>query len=56
MDREMLERHLAQADDHIAIGRKNITRQREVIGELERGGHDTRQAIATLDEFRRCRS
>jgi hypothetical protein len=28
MDREMLKRHLAQAEEHIATGDKNIARQR----------------------------
>ena len=51
MDKQMLERHLAQADEHVAIGRKNIAQQRQIIAELERGGHDTKQAIATLDNF-----
>ena len=48
MDQQMLKRHLAQAEEYIATGDKNIARQREVIAELERGGHQTRQAIATL--------
>jgi hypothetical protein len=31
MDREMLKRHLAEAEEHIATGDKNIARQRDVI-------------------------
>ena len=44
-------RHLAQANAHVETGRKNIARQREVIAKLERDGHDTKQARATLDTF-----
>ena len=51
MDSDMLKRHLALADEHIATGHKNLARQRTVIAELERHGHDTSEAIATLDLF-----
>jgi hypothetical protein len=51
MDREMLKRHLAQAEEHIAMGDKNIARQREVIVQLERDGHDTASARNFLREF-----
>jgi len=48
MDREMLERHLAQAEEHIATAEKNIARQRDVIVQLEREGHDVASARAFL--------
>jgi hypothetical protein len=51
MDREMLKRHLAQAEEHIAAGDKNIARQRGVIVQLERDGHDTASARTFLREF-----
>jgi exonuclease III len=51
MDREMLKRHLAQAEEHIATGDKNIARQRDVIAQLERDGHHTGSARAFLREF-----
>jgi hypothetical protein len=51
MDREMLKRHLAKAEAHIEKGWKILTRQRELIAELERDGHDTAQARTTLKEF-----
>lgn len=51
MDREMLERHLAQAEKHIATGRKNLARQREVIAEIEREGRDTTEARVALNQF-----
>jgi hypothetical protein len=41
MDQEMLKRHLAEAEEHIATGDKNIARQRDLIAQLERDGHDT---------------
>jgi len=40
----MLKSHLAQADEHIATGDKNITRQRDLIAQLELDGHDTASA------------
>jgi hypothetical protein len=51
MDREMLQRHLAQAEQHIETGRKHIARQHEIITELERDGHETTMARALLDQF-----
>jgi hypothetical protein len=41
MDREMLKRHLAQAEEHISAGDKNIACQRDLIAQLERDGRDT---------------
>ena len=51
MDREMVERHLAQAEAHIETGYKNIARQREVIAHMEREGQDTASARHTLTQF-----
>jgi hypothetical protein len=51
MDREMLKRHLAQGEENIATGDKNIARQRDVIAQLERDGHDTASARSFLREF-----
>jgi hypothetical protein len=48
MDREMLECHLAEAEEHIATGGKNIARQRKVIAQLERDGRDTASARTFL--------
>ena len=47
----MLERHLKQAEEHVAIGRKNVLRQIETIAELERNGHDTTTARALLTSY-----
>jgi hypothetical protein len=54
MDRKMLEDHLRQALGHVALGRKHIARQREIISELELGGRDTtvaRQVLATFEDL-----
>jgi uncharacterized pyridoxal phosphate-containing UPF0001 family protein len=47
----MLKRHLAQAEEHVATGQKNIVRQWELIGKLQRGKHDIAKARAILDQF-----
>jgi hypothetical protein len=41
MDREMLRQHLAQAERHMAEGERCIARQRELVAELARDGHDS---------------
>ena len=41
----MLEQHLAQANEHVTLGQKHITRQREIIAGFERSGQDTTTAI-----------
>jgi hypothetical protein len=51
MDREMLKRHLALSEEHIATAEKNISRQRNLIAQLERDGHDTASARTFLREF-----
>ncbi len=48
MERAMIERHLVQAEEHVLLGEKHILRQREILAELDRGGHDTTQAAALL--------
>lgn len=37
--REMVERHLVQADRHVAVGERNVARQREIVESLMRGSH-----------------
>ena len=44
-----LKRELAQAERHIAEGKKHIGRQMVIIAELERDGHDTATAKELLD-------
>jgi hypothetical protein len=52
MDRAIVEEHLAQARRHIALGQKHIKRQTELIGELERDGHDAAESKRLLDLFK----
>ena len=47
----MIADHLAQAERHVAEGQAHIKRQRELIVELQRDGHDTREAQRLLDTF-----
>jgi hypothetical protein len=44
IDRKILERHLAQAERHVAVGQEHLIRQRELIAQLERDGHDASEA------------
>jgi hypothetical protein len=44
-------RHLEETDRHIAVGREHIARQREIINELDREGHDTSAAKQLLETF-----
>ena len=51
MNRTMLTEHLAQAEEHVALGNRHIVRQRELIAELARDGHDTAEAKTLLASF-----
>jgi hypothetical protein len=51
LDSAMVKDHLAMANRHIVTGNRVITRQRQLIDELEADGHDTRQALALLAQF-----
>lgn len=51
MDREMIESHLAQARRHVAEGEQHVSRQRELLAELARDGHDTTEAVKLLANF-----
>ena len=43
--------HLAMAERHVARGEQIVARQRELVAELERDGHDVREAMALLKQF-----
>ena len=47
----MMRRHLAEAEDHIALSNRIIGRQRELIKKREREGHDTAQSLVLLNTF-----
>ena len=51
VSREMLQRHLQQADTHVAMGAEHIRQQRERLSQLERHGHDTFRTRALLAQF-----
>lgn len=54
VDREILEQHLAQAEEHVRRGAEHLASQRAIIAELERDGHDTKVArglLATYEEM-----
>jgi hypothetical protein len=51
MDKATLQRLLAEAHKHIAQGEQAIHRQRAVVAELGRDGHDTVRARSLLAEF-----
>ena len=50
----MLAQHLAEAEEHVVSGRRAIIRQRELILDLERDGHEAAEArrlLATFEEM-----
>jgi arginine repressor len=49
MDRRMWERHLVQAEQHVALGERHIARQYELVAKLERDGQDATEAKLFLD-------
>jgi hypothetical protein len=51
MQRAMLVRHLEMARRHVAEGERHVARQRELVAELERDGHDTAQSRDLLKQF-----
>ena len=48
MDRQTMLEHLAMAKRHVAEGEIHLSRQRALIAELDRDGHDTADARAIL--------
>jgi hypothetical protein len=51
MDKTIITDHLAQAEQHVELGKKHIQRQRELIIELKEDGHDTAIAERLLVQF-----
>jgi hypothetical protein len=47
----LLHDHLALAERHVREGLQIIARQRELTAALQRGGHDTREAVELLSSF-----
>lgn len=48
MDRETLERHLALAEHHVDQGGGHLEKQRMILADLERDGHDPEQGRRLL--------
>jgi len=56
MDRDFLERALAQADRHVAQGEAILARQRAMVEASERGGRDVARSkdfLSVLEESQR---
>ena len=51
MDRQILEKHLAQVERHVEAGGRHVERQRALVAALERYGHDTTAARKLLASF-----
>lgn len=51
MDRAAIEKHLLQAEAHVALGKEHIQRQQQVILNLEQAGHPTAAAKDLLRTF-----
>jgi hypothetical protein len=51
MDQERIDRHLAEAEEHVASGDRLVFRQRAIVTYLAREGHDTSQAQSLLATF-----
>ena len=51
MEHAMLLAVLAQAEQHIALGKEQINNQYRIIAKLESDGHDTEAAVELLKQF-----
>lgn len=51
MDRGMVEKHLQQALEHVALGGRHIARQREIVAQLTDRGSDASEARRLLEVF-----
>jgi len=51
IDLQTAKEHLRLAEEHVAAGERSIARQRQVIRELERDGHDSTNAHELLEQF-----
>jgi hypothetical protein len=47
----MLHQHFEEAKRHVALGEEHISRQRGIIAQLERDGHDATEAKTLLEQF-----
>ena len=54
MDQAMFLKHLETAERHVVEATQDVTRQREIIDVLARGGCSTDAALALLGDFERA--
>lgn len=47
----MIVEHLAMAERHVSEGLAHVERQKRIIADLERDGHDAGEARALLESF-----
>lgn len=56
MDKAMIRDHLAQAEEHVALGLTHIAKQHAIIAHLERDGIDAtlaRDLLATFEDMQK---
>ena len=51
MDLSMVRQHLAEAEEHVALGERHIARQVQIIDELARANQLTGLAFDLLDNY-----
>jgi hypothetical protein len=51
MAHELLKKHLEQAERRVLDADRHVMRQRDLVAELERDGHDTTEANTLLRRF-----
>ena len=52
MDRDVMRRHLDEAERHVAEGNRHLCEQEARTAALDRDGHDTTEARRLLRNFR----
>jgi hypothetical protein len=56
MDRELLEKGLAKAEQCVAAAERHLANQLEFVARLERDGHDPSQAMQMLQQFQKLQA
>jgi hypothetical protein len=51
VERSLLEEHLAMAERHVAEGEVHLLRQRRLVSDLRRDGHDTAESEKFLAQL-----
>ena len=54
MDRKLLLENLHEAKERVELGLEHLARQRRIVEQLRRGGHDTQRALEVLAAFELC--